>query len=75
MPKELTGPEALYAIAQANEGLGLTTNADHFTRLAKQWQADEQYIEVLETQLAEQGRPVPPRQLPGHAVTPTDSRH
>jgi hypothetical protein len=75
MPKELTGPDALHAIARENEGLGLTVNADHFTRLAKQWEAADQYIELLETQLADQGKPIPPRPLPRHAVTPSDRRH
>lgn len=75
MPKELTGPDALHAIAHENEGHGLSVNADYFTRLAKQWQADEQYIELLEARLADQGKPIPPRPLPHHAVTPTDRRH
>ena len=29
----------------------------------------------LETQLAEQGRPIPMRPTPQHAITPTDRRH
>jgi len=75
MPKELTGPTALHAIARESEAHGLTVNADHFTRLAKQWEATDQYIELLETQLAEQGKPIPMRPMPQHAITPTDRRH
>lgn len=75
MPKELIGSAALGALANAAEGKGLPIDAANFERLEKQWRADEQYIELLETQLADQGKPIPPRQLPGHAVTPTDRRH
>ncbi|WP_447940129.1 hypothetical protein [Pseudoxanthomonas mexicana] len=75
MPKELTGPEALHAIARENEAHGLTINADHFTRLGNQWQALEQYVELLESERAEHGKPLPPRPLPSHAVTPSDRRH
>ena len=58
MPKELTGPEALHAIA----------------RLANQWEAADQYILMLETRLAVKGQLIPQRPLPRHAVTPTDRR-
>lgn len=75
MPKELTGPDALGALANAAEGKGLPIDADNFERLEKQWRADRQYIEVLETQLADQGQPIPDRAMPKHAVTPTDRRH
>ena len=75
MPKELTGPEALHAMAREATAHGLTVNADHYTRLGNQWESLEQYAEVLETQLAEQGKAIPPRPLPQHAVTPTDRRH
>lgn len=75
MPKELTGPDALHAIARANEGQGLDVNAAAFTRLGNQWSADQQYIQLLETELHEKGKPIPDRPLPQHAVTPTDRRH
>ena len=75
MPKELTGPAALGALANAAEGKGLPIDADHFERLEKQWRADEQYIELLQTQLHDQGKPIPERSMPQHAITPTDRRH
>lgn len=74
MPKELTGPEALHAIARQNEAQGLSVNADHFTRLANQWEAADQYILMLETRLAAKGQLIPQRPLPRYAVTPTDRR-
>lgn len=75
MPQALNGPEALHAVARENEAYGLSVNADHFTRLGNQWSADQQYIELLETRLFDQGKPIPERPLPQHAVTPTDRRH
>lgn len=75
MPKELNGPDALGALANAAEGKGLPIDANHYERLEKQWRADQQYIELLETELHEKGKPIPTRPLPHHAVTPTDRRH
>lgn len=75
MPKELTGSAALGALANAAEGKGLPIDAANFERLEKQWRADEQYIELLQTQLHEQGKPIPDRPMPQHAITPTDRRH
>ena len=47
----------------------------NFLRLEKQWRADEQYIELLQTQLHDQGKAIPDRPMPQHAITPTDRRH
>ena len=68
MPKELTGPEALHALARQSEAQGLSVNADHFTRLAKQWEAADHYIVMLETRLAVTGQLIPQRPLPRHNI-------
>lgn len=79
---ELSGPDFLDAVADAEEANGNTINAAVFRERAKQWQRD------IEAAAANEEPPPPadPRQIPGlrsarsiatsksHAITPTDHR-